>query len=146
MKEGLYQHNKEEVFRECGLKPSNKRIRVLESILLFPLFPLLYKFSDYVKKEVREEQHNICADTGIKCRKLEIHHKLPQCMGGSDKIENAVGLAGEKEKIDAHEKWDRMTIDSGVMFGGETIDKASPDMIKDFKKWRKFCTRFGFTK
>jgi len=24
MKERLYQHNKEEVFRECGLKPSNK--------------------------------------------------------------------------------------------------------------------------
>ena len=142
MKEGIYLRNKDEVFIDCGLKPTDKKRNILLPILLFPVFPSLYKFSDSIKKEVRENQNNICADTGIKCRKLEIHHKLPQCMGGSDKLENAVGLAGEKEKIDAHEKWDRITIDTGIMFGGETIDKATPNMIKDFKKWIKFCTRF----
>lgn len=72
-----------------------------------------HAFSKEIKKQVREEQGGICAVSGQKAR-LEIHHRVPQCKGGSDRKENAVGLAGEKSPIDVHEKFDRLAIDNNL--------------------------------
>ena len=80
--------------------------------------PLLLKvefhaFSKEIKKRVREEQEGLCAVTGIK-GKLEIHHRIPTSKGGSDRIENAVGLLGEGSSEDVHEKYDRLAIDNNL--------------------------------
>jgi len=84
----------------------------------FGSMPLLLKvefhaFSKEIKKQVREEQGGICAISGQKAR-LEIHHRVPQCKGGSDRIENAIGLAGERSQEDIHEKYDRLAIDQNL--------------------------------
>lgn len=52
-------------------------------------------FSKEVKREIREEQEGICAVSHQRVDLLEIHHRYPQCKGGSDKKINGVGLAGE---------------------------------------------------
>lgn len=80
--------------------------------------PLLLKvefhaFSKEIKKKVREEQGGKCAVTGLR-GSLEIHHRVPQCKGGSDRIENAVGLLGERSGNDVHEKYDRLAIDNNL--------------------------------
>lgn len=63
-----------------------------------------------VKETVRIEQDNICADCGVKVRKLEIHHRVPRCQGGTSERCNLIGLCGEKNN-DCHEKWDRLALD-----------------------------------
>lgn len=132
---------------ENGYRPSgetqSKFRRILTTAILLPIFPAVGAFSKEVKRQVRQDQHNICAETGIQTRKLEIHHQLPQCMGGSDRIENAIGLAGEKDKIDAHEKYDRLAIDNGIMFNGKPISEAEPSQIKNQNKWQQACHRFN---
>lgn len=49
-------------------------------------------FSRSIKKQVRKEQNNCCAECGEKTRRLETHHIQPSCKGGADTRENAVGL------------------------------------------------------
>jgi len=115
---------------------------LVRAILLTPIMPGLQSFSKEVKREVRREQHDCCAETGIESRKLEIHHKLPQTYGGSDKITNAVGLLGERDRFDIHEKYDRLALDEGIMFDGRPICDATPDMIKCRPKWEKACKKF----
>jgi hypothetical protein len=72
-----------------------------------------HAFSKEIKKQVREEQGGKCAVTGLR-GSLEIHHRVPQCKGGSDRIENAVGLLGERSGNDVHEKYDRLAIDNNL--------------------------------
>ena len=84
----------------------------------FGSMPLLLKvefhaFSKEIKKQVRQEQEGKCAVTGLR-GSLEIHHRLPMCKGGSDRIENAVGLLGERSGNDVHEKYDRLAIDNNL--------------------------------
>ena len=84
----------------------------------FGSMPLLLKvefhaFSKEIKKQVRQEQEGKCAVTGLR-GSLEIHHRLPMCKGGSDRIENAVGLLGERSGNDIHEKYDRLAIDNNL--------------------------------
>lgn len=69
-----------------------------------------FAFSKEIKKQVREEQGNICADCGMPTTRLEIHHRVPQCQGGTDRIENAVGLCGPRVN-DCHEKWDKLALE-----------------------------------
>lgn len=63
-----------------------------------------------VKEIVRHDQDNICADCGIKVRKLEVHHIVPKCQGGTNERFNLIGLCGEQYN-DCHEKWDRLALD-----------------------------------
>lgn len=104
----------------------------------FGSMPLLLKvefhaFSKEIKKQVREEQGGICAISGQKVR-LEIHHRVPQCKGGSDRIENAVGLAGERSREDTHEKYDRLAIDNNLFLHPDgrlvTRDEMPPECFK----------------
>ena len=101
--------------------------------------PLLLKvrfhaFSKEIKKQVREEQGGLCAVSGQKAR-LEIHHRVPQCKGGSDRIENAIGLAGERSGNDVHEKYDRLAIDQNLFLHPDgrlvTRDEMPPECFKN---------------
>ena len=73
----------------------------LSSLALYSIS--LLAFPKELKKRVREEQKGVCADCGEKPKKLEIHHIIPQSMGGSDTRDNAVGLCP-----DCHDKWDEL--------------------------------------
>jgi len=92
-----------------------------------------HAFSKEIKKQVREEQGGICAISGQKAR-LEIHHRVPQCKGGSDRIENAIGLAGERSGNDVHEKYDRLAIDQNLFLHPDgrlvTRDEMPPECFK----------------
>jgi len=79
---------------------------------VFSVLPFC-SFSKEIKRRVRQEQDNKCAVTGISGA-LEIHHRVPQCRNGSDRIENAVGLLGERSGNDIHEKYDRLALDQGL--------------------------------
>jgi len=69
-------------------------------------------FSKELKEQVRREQKGICADCGTKPKKLEIHHIIPQSMGGADTRDNAVGLCPE-----CHEKWDELAFLKKIFYG-----------------------------
>lgn len=58
-----------------------------------------FAFPLEIKKQVRKEQRNICAMCGRKVKKLQIHHRIPQSLGGSDTRENAIGLCSDCHKI-----------------------------------------------
>ena len=101
--------------------------------------PLLLKvefhaFSKEIKKQVREEQGGKCAVTGISGA-LEIHHRVPQCRNGSDRIENAVGLLGERSGNDIHEKYDRLALDQGLFLHPDgrlvTRSEMPPECFKN---------------
>ena len=101
--------------------------------------PLLLKvefhaFSKEIKKQVREEQGGKCAVTGIS-GELEIHHRVPQCRNGSDRIENAVGLLGERSGNDIHEKYDRLALDQGLFLHPDgrlvTRSEMPPECFKN---------------
>lgn len=52
-------------------------------------------FSNSQRRQIRAEQGGCCDMCGKRPgrdKKLEIHHKIPQCKGGPDEIENGVGL------------------------------------------------------
>lgn len=131
---------------ENGYRPSgetqSKFRKTLTAILLLPIMPTSLAFSSELKQRVREKQDHTCPETGIKTR-LEIHHQLPQTFGGSDKEVNAIGLAGERDRIDAHEKYDRLVLQEGIMYDGRPINQADPEQIKDRKKWERACHKFG---
>jgi len=77
----------------------------------FALYGLSFlAFSKELKKQVRKEQKGVCADCGEKPKKLEIHHIIPQSMGGSDTRDNAVGLCPN-----CHQEWDEKAKE-GVFF------------------------------
>ena len=61
-------------------------------------------FSRKIKQQVIKEQKGRCDYCGIKPKKLEIHHIIPKRMGGSDEINNAVGLCPN-----CHQLWDELT-------------------------------------
>lgn len=80
-------------------------------------------FGKEIKKAIRLGQDNICASCGEKVKEVEVHHRLPQCRGGSDRIENAIGLCsgehgkGENSPDDCHQKYDLLAIDNGLFLG-----------------------------
>jgi ssDNA-binding Zn-finger/Zn-ribbon topoisomerase 1 len=80
---------------------------------IFSLYAISFlAFPKELKQQVRREQKGICADCGGKPKKLEIHHIIPQSMGGSDTRDNAVGLCPE-----CHDKWDALAFLKGIFYG-----------------------------
>lgn len=70
-------------------------------------------FPSRVKEQIREEQNNECADCGHRVRKLQVHHIVPQSRGGSDSIENGVGLCPK-----CHQRWDLTSLTSDIIYPG----------------------------
>lgn len=58
-----------------------------------------FAFSKELKEQVRKEQEGMCGMCKRKVKKLQIHHIIPQSLGGSDKRENAIGLCSECHRI-----------------------------------------------
>jgi len=75
------------------------------------LFGVALAFSLELKKKIRKEQEGRCAWCGKKTKKLQIHHIIPQRMGGADTKENAVGLCE-----DCHRYWDQLSF-QGKFYG-----------------------------
>jgi predicted restriction endonuclease len=91
----------------------------------------VFAFNTKVKQQVREEQGHACAVCGQKgC--IQIHHIVPQCLGGADERENAVGLCGTH-----HLDWDVQTIKNGVMYPGMPIEEAPKHLVGDHGKFEK---------
>jgi 5-methylcytosine-specific restriction endonuclease McrA len=67
----------------------------------FGLIGIALAFSRRLKEEIRKKQDNVCASCGKKVKKLQIHHIIPQSMGGPDTEDNAVGLCPN-----CHQEWD----------------------------------------
>jgi len=58
--------------------------------------------TDRARRKIIKQQEGECGDCGVHARnKLEIHHKLPQSMGGDDSPSNLIGLCHT-----CHIKWD----------------------------------------
>lgn len=73
-------------------------------------------FSGRIKREVRELQDGKCHACGCTpCGCLPIHHRVPQCMGGGDGIDNAVGLCGEDDN-NCHGKADEAALQRGIIY------------------------------
>lgn len=53
---------------------------------------LIMPFLIEIRALVRQEQRMCCAFCGVKCQRLEVHHKVPAEFGGADDRDNAVGL------------------------------------------------------
>jgi hypothetical protein len=71
----------------------------------------LFAFPKELKIQIRKEQDNICAKCERKVKKLQIHHKIPQSMGGSDERSNAVGLCDKDHKVA-----DDLALNYGIIF------------------------------
>ncbi len=84
-------------------------------------------FSREIKDQIRQEQNGCCAACGKKC-KTQIHHIIPQGMGGSDERVNGVGLCA-----DCHKIWDEHARE-GIIYPGISIQEAKPEMWKNGKK------------
>jgi hypothetical protein len=98
--------------KETGIKLPLKEITAF-TFTAFALYGIsLLAFSKKLKEQVRREQKGICADCGRKPKKLEIHHIIPQSMGGPDTRDNAVGLCPE-----CHDKWDALAFLKGIFYG-----------------------------
>lgn len=69
----------------------------LASLGLFALS--FFAFSKELKEQVRKEQEGICGMCGRRVKKLQIHHRIPQSLGGKDTRENAIGLCSSCHKI-----------------------------------------------
>lgn len=86
------------------------------SITAFGLATLAMAFSPRIKREVRDLQEGKCHACGcVPCDCLQIHHRLPQALGGTDGIDNAVGLCGEKDN-GCHQEADRLAFEEGIIY------------------------------
>lgn len=77
------------------------------SLQILGLATVAMAFSPRIKREVREAQGGKCHKCGCTpCGCLEIHHRVPQALGGGDGIDNAVGLCGPEDNS-CHQEADR---------------------------------------
>ena len=81
-------------------------------------------FSESIKRRVRKEQGNICAD----CHQpafLEVHHKVPKSRKGADIKLNAVGLCSQ-----CHGEWDRLAQEDGIIYPGRPITQVPRELFQ----------------
>lgn len=79
-----------------------------------------FGFPKWVRDKVKENQHGLCASCGEYAPDMEIHHVLPHSLGGSDFINNAVGLCGPSLH-DCHDVADHLALEQGVLWDGRQI-------------------------
>jgi 5-methylcytosine-specific restriction endonuclease McrA len=84
----------------------HKELLIIPAMSLGLLAISFCAFPEWLKKLIRKEQGNCCDWCGKKVKKLQIHHIIPQSMGGSDGKNNAVGLCN-----DCHKFWDKETLE-----------------------------------
>jgi hypothetical protein len=108
---------------------------VRELLRVCPRFPIT------VRRKAYDETNYTCEECGFEFRKrgsgkgvqgVEPHHKLPESMGGSNKRENLVVLCGPEGR-DCHEKYDKLAIDQGILWGGYTLRTVPKEWIGDMR-------------
>ena len=82
-------------------------------------------FDPQTKFEIKKKQKGRCADCNRKEAYLPVHHKVPQCLGGSDNAVNAVALCGS-----CHLKWDNLAMREHIIFPGIPMNQADPAQFK----------------
>ena len=72
----------------------------------------MFAFASEVKRRIRREQNSLCdlCNTRVK---LQVHHKIPQSRGGSDRRDNGVGLCPK-----CHKRWDLISLTSNIAYPG----------------------------
>lgn len=68
--------------------------------------------SPSLRREIREEQHHVCAYCASPNHKLSVHHILPTSLGGPNTKENLVGLC----RTPCHDVMDKKYFEEGKMF------------------------------
>lgn len=74
------------------------------------LISLAMAFPVSVRKEVYKRQKGRCDACGDHFEKLQTHHRVPHSLGGSDTIDNAVGLCPQD-----HAEADRLAF-QGIIY------------------------------
>lgn len=95
-----------------------------------------YAFTAETKETIRKRQGYCCAECGKKGH-TEVHHKVPQAMGGSDEMVNGVALCPQD-----HDKWDELARE-GIIYPGIPIAEASNEQWKSLKVKEKLFARQG---
>lgn len=112
-----------------------------------PLLPLSGEwlaFSSQIKYEAKQRAGGKCEACGDSSHSLEVHHRIPQCVGGSDHLDNAVVLCGHRRndgKQSCHEWWDEHTFSTGDVFPGvnpAVLAEERPHMVRDRSRFRDF--------
>jgi len=93
-------------------------------------------FSSSTKKRVLENYDNKCPDNG-QSKGLQIHHRVEQCMGGSDREVNGVPLTP-----DIHHYWDAHTQQTGEVYPGIPITEAPPECFKNEEARRRIIFKY----
>lgn len=83
-------------------------------------------FSIEMRERIRQEQGYCCADCGKQGR-TQVHHIIPQRLGGADIRDNGVALCES-----CHSKWDELSFE-GTVWPGIPIEEA-PKELYDRKK------------
>ena len=74
-------------------------------------------FSSSIRKEVYRRQKGRCANCDEHFPVLQTHHRKPHCQGGSDEIENAVGLCPPPpEGNGCHREADELALKAGIIY------------------------------
>lgn len=101
-------------------------------------------FSSKVKYEAKQRAGGRCEACGEQSNALEVHHRIPQCVGGSDHLDNAVVLCGHRRndgKQSCHEWWDAHTLNTGEIYPGvepSVIVSERPHLVKDRRRFADF--------
>jgi hypothetical protein len=113
------------------------------------------KYSDFSLRRLNKEilfdyQEGYCWDCGKKYKKLELHHKVPRSLYGSDDIANLILLCGESSgegAIDCHKNWDDLALEEGlVAFPGFSMDIVPRICFRDKTKKRQLKPEPGNTR
>lgn len=85
------------------------------SVTLLGLYGMA--FSHSIRREVYRRQKGRCHSCEEHFEKLQTHHRVPHCQGGSDTIDNAVGLCPPPpEGNGCHREADELAIKAGIIY------------------------------
>jgi len=106
---------------ERALTPEN----ITLGVEALGLLSLAFAFSNKLKLQVKEEQNYKCDKCGKKTF-LQVHHRVPQCLGGSDRRENAVALCPND-----HVEADNKAMLEGIVYPNIPIELAPTNLFKN---------------
>ena len=83
-------------------------------------------FSRLLKQKIKEEQNFRCDKCGKKTKYLQVHHRVPQCLGGTDTRPNGVALCASD-----HVEADNEALLEGIIYPGIPIEHAPANLFKN---------------
>ena len=91
----------------------------------------LLSFSHAIKKQVREEQDGQCAKCAHKPKKLQVHHRVPEAMGGAGNRQNAVGLCPPD-----HKYFDKLAVEQHIIYPNIPLSQAPDNLFKKHLRYK----------